>query len=129
MFTAEQLKQAHARVRSGADFPAYIKEINGLGVTHYEAYVTDGHTDYHGADGFTVVLPAKYESVSVGDTVDLPGFKTELKAHQQGKTDYPTFIRMCADKGIRLWRIDIRQMTCIYYDNAGQEVLAETIPG
>ena len=43
MFTAEQIKAAHGKVKSGADFPSYIKEIKGLGVTHYEAYITDGH--------------------------------------------------------------------------------------
>lgn len=37
MFTAEQIKTAHRKVKSGADFPAYIKEIKVLGVTHYEA--------------------------------------------------------------------------------------------
>ena len=39
MFTAEQIKAAHSKVKSGADFPGYIKEIKALGVTHYEAYV------------------------------------------------------------------------------------------
>ena len=47
MFTAEQIKAAHSKVKSGADFPSYIQEIKALGVTHYEAYVTDGHIDYH----------------------------------------------------------------------------------
>ena len=48
MFTVEQIKTAHGKVKSGADFPFYIKEIKLLGVTHYEAYVADGHIDYHG---------------------------------------------------------------------------------
>jgi len=43
MFTTEQIKAAHGKIKSGADFPSYIKEIKGLGVTHYEAYITDGH--------------------------------------------------------------------------------------
>ena len=47
MFTVEQIKTAHSKVKSGADFPSYIKEIKSLGVTHYEAYVTDGHIDEH----------------------------------------------------------------------------------
>lgn len=51
MFTVEQIKAAHGKVKSGADFPAYIQEIKAMGVTHYEAYVADGHVDYHGANG------------------------------------------------------------------------------
>ena len=43
MFTVVQIKKAHSKVISGADFPSYIQEIRKLGVTHYEAYVTDGH--------------------------------------------------------------------------------------
>lgn len=27
MFTVEQIKAAHSKVKTGADFPAYIKEI------------------------------------------------------------------------------------------------------
>jgi uncharacterized protein YbcV (DUF1398 family) len=52
-------KRAHGIVRSGADFPSYIQEIKALGFTHYEAYVTDGHIDYHGGGGYTEKVPAK----------------------------------------------------------------------
>ena len=58
MFTVEQIKAAHSKVKSGADFPAYIKEIKTLGVTHYEAYVTDGHINYHGANNYIAKVPA-----------------------------------------------------------------------
>ncbi len=44
MFTVEQIKTAHSKVKSGADFPAYIQDINKLGVASYETFVTDGHT-------------------------------------------------------------------------------------
>ena len=52
MFTVEQIKAAHSKVKSGAEFPAYIKDIKSLGVTYYETFVTDGHTDYYGANGY-----------------------------------------------------------------------------
>lgn len=58
MFTVEQIKAAHSKVKSGADFPSYIREIKALGVTHYEAYVTDGHIDYHGSQNYTAKVPA-----------------------------------------------------------------------
>lgn len=34
MFTVEQIKTAHSKVKSGADFPAYIQDIKKLGVTY-----------------------------------------------------------------------------------------------
>ena len=98
MFTVEQIKTAHSKVKSGADFPAYIKEIKSLGVTHYEAYVTDGHIDYHASDNYTATVPAKYEPLAISDTTKIEEFKAELLAHQQGKTDYLTFIKMCAEQ-------------------------------
>ena len=128
MFTVEQIKAAHSKVKSGADFPAYIKEIKSLGVTHYETYVTDGHIDYHGANGYTAKVPAKYEPLAIVVMPESEKFKTELLAHQQGKTDYITFIKMCAEKGIKKWEICMDAMTCTYYDNAGNEILIEQIP-
>src|SRR5690606_26756695 len=87
MFTVEQIKSAHSKVKSGADFPAYIKEIKLLGVTHYEAYVTDGHIDYHGGSNFTVKVPAKYDPLVISGTTQRDEFKAALIAHQQGKSD------------------------------------------
>ena len=128
MFTAEQIKTAHSKVKSGADFPSYIKEIKALGVTHYEAYVTDGHIDYHGANKYTVTLPAKYHPLLIADTSKDEEFKAGLVAHQQGKTDFMAFLKMCATFGINNWAICMNKMTCTYYDKAGKEILVEQIP-
>lgn len=128
MFTADQIKEAHSKVRSGADFPAYIREIKAMGVTHYESYVSDGHIDYHGANGHTAKVPAKYDTLVIADQPDQEQFKADLKAHQQGKTDYLTFCRDCAKSGIEKWIVSMDKMTCIYYDKAGNELLMEMIP-
>lgn len=128
MFTVEQIKAAHRKVKSGADFPSYIKEIKMLGVTHYEAYVTDGHIDYHGANNYTAKVPAKYDPLTIADTSKKEEFKAELTDHQQGKTDFLTFIKMCAALGIEKWAICMDKMTCTYYGKAGNEVLVEQIP-
>jgi len=128
MFTVEQIKTAHSKVKSGADFPAYIREIKGYGVTHYEAYVSDGHIDYHGANHYTTNVPAKYEVLIIANTAKHDAFKSELVAHQQGKTDFLTFIKACASFGIEKWAIRMDQMTCTYYDKAGNVILVEAIP-
>ncbi|WP_026994090.1 DUF1398 domain-containing protein [Flectobacillus major] len=128
MFTVEQIKAAHSKVKSGVDFPAYVQTIKALGVTHYEAYVSDGHIDYHGANDYTAVVPAKYDPLVIADTSKSDEFKAGLIAHQQGKTDFLTFIKMCATTGIEKWAICMDKMTCIYYDKAGNEILVEQIP-
>lgn len=127
-FTADQINAAHSKVKSGADFPAYIQEIKALGVTHYEAHVTDGHIDYHGANGHTAKVPAKYAPLVIADLPNHVQFKEELKAHQKGKTGFLTFIKMCATFGIEKWEICIKKMTCTYFDKAKNEILIEEIP-
>ena len=128
MFTIEQIKTAHSKVKTGADFPFYIKEIKALGVTHYETYVTDGHIDYHGVNDYTVNVTSKYEPIVIVDNPKPEEFKVELSAHQQGKTDYLTFIKMCAETGIEKWAISMDKMTCTYYDKAANKILVEEIP-
>ena len=128
LFTVEQIKAAHSKVRSGADFPAYIQDIKEIGVTFYETFVKDGHTDYYGANDYRTTSPAKYELLTIAETSNSEQFKADLKAHQQGKTDYLTFIGMCATFGIAKWAVCMNKMTCTYYDKAGNEILVEQIP-
>lgn len=128
MFTLEQIKNAHAKVQSGADFPAYIKEIKQLGVRSYDTYVTDGHTDYFGADHFKLSTTVKYDSLTIAKISNVEDFKKDLKAHQLGRTNYPTFCSDCAKSGVEKWVVCMDQMTCTYYDLEGKELMAEMIP-
>ncbi len=128
MFTVEQIKTAHSKVKSGADFPAYIKEIKELGVTNYETFVSDGHTDFFGVSNYKISTTAKYETLQIVETSKSEQFKSDLIAHQQGKTDYLTFCNDCAESGIEKWAVSMDKMTCTYYDRAGNEILVEDVP-
>ncbi len=128
MFTIEQIKTAHAKVKSGADFPAYIQEIIRLGVTGYETFVTDGHTDYSGANGYHTATKEKYDELTIADNSNVNQFKTDIKVHQQGQTDYMTFCNDCAKSGIEKWVVSMEKMTCTYYDKKSNEILVEEIP-
>lgn len=128
MFTLEQIKTAHSKVKSGADFPAYIQSLKKLGVTHYETYVVDGHTDYYGLNEYNVSSTAMYDVLTINIKSNAEQFKADLKAHQQGKTNYPTFCNDCAKSGIEKWKVSIHKMICTYYDKAEKEALVEIIP-
>jgi len=128
MFTLEQIKAAHSKVKTGADFPAFIRDIKESGVTYYDTFVADGHTDYYGANDYKTSGTAKYEALPIAGISDPEQFKADLKAHQEGKTDYHTFCRDCAKSGIEKWTVCLEKMTCTYYDKAGNEILAEQIP-
>lgn len=128
MFTIQQIQTAHSKVKSGADFPSYIQELKKIGLTSYEVFVADGHSNYFGAADFKISSAGKYEAFEVADTSNKIQFAADLKAHQNGKTDYLTFCSDAAKSGVEKWVVDVNAMTCIYYDKAGVEILAEVIP-
>jgi uncharacterized protein YbcV (DUF1398 family) len=128
MFTIEQIKTAHSKVKSGADFPAYIQEMKSLGVTAYEHFVSDGHIQYYGAGEFKIAADAKWPALEVLETGSAEKLKYALSIHQQGQTDYPTFCKQSAEAGVEKWLVDITKMRCTYYDKIENEMLVEAIP-
>lgn len=128
MFTIEQITEAHSKVKSGADFPAYIQDLKKLGVTHYKTFVADGHTNYYAANNYKITSPVKYETLTIAEVSNKERFIADLKAHQNGKTDYLTFCNDSSRSGIEKWSVCMDEMTCIYFDKAGNKILTEEIP-
>jgi uncharacterized protein YbcV (DUF1398 family) len=128
MFTIKQIKDAHAKVKSGADFPQYIQDLIALGVISFETFVYDNHTNYYGANNFKTSSEGFLETLTISDQINIQKFQTDLKAHQQGKTDYMTFLNDCAKSGVEKWIVVMDKMTCSYYDKNGNEMVVEVIP-
>lgn len=128
MFTLDQIKAAHSKVKSGADFPKYIQDLIGLGVEAYSTYVIDGHAEYFGKDGYQIKSDAKYAVLNISEKSDSETFISRLKAHQQGQSDYMTFCNDSAKAGVEKWIVDTQKMTCTYYDKLGNMMLEEKIP-
>lgn len=128
MFTIEQIEKAHHNVKSGADFPAYIREIKALGVISFVTWVKDSHTEYYGTDNFVACSLPKYSEMVINSNVNKDKFIQQLKSHQHGATDYMTFCEDCASTGIEKWIVDLDSFTCIYYDQSGNTILSENIP-
>jgi uncharacterized protein YbcV (DUF1398 family) len=128
MFTIDQIKAAHSEVESGADFPKYIQDIKTLGVKSFTTYVNDGRTEYHSVDGDSVQSPGMYGALPISDETNIEEFKQDLEIHQNGETGYYRFCQDCARSGIEKWVVELDNMTCIYYDKTGVEILVEEIP-
>ena len=128
MFTINELKTAHSKVKSGADYPAYVREIIKMGVTDYETYVEDGNSIYFGADKYRIESGPKYNALAVNGKSDQAAFKRDLKAHQEGKTNYPRFCFDAAQSGVEKWVVNMAAMTCTYFDKNGQILVVESIP-
>jgi len=122
MPTPEQIKAAHSKVKSGADFPRYIQDLKKLGVTRYETFVSDGHTVYVSTAEETMSSEPKYARLMIADMGNRDQFINDLRKHQQGGSD-------CAIAGVEKWGVDVGAMTCTYYDKAGATMLVEAIPG
>ncbi len=128
MFTLEQIYSAHAKVKSGADFPAYVQELIQLGVSSYSIYVENGRTEYRGNHNFTVTSDAQYPLMAVAPKGDKHKLGHALKIHQQGQTDYLTFCRQAAEAGVERWTVDMQKMTCEYFDKWDKVLVKEKIP-
>jgi uncharacterized protein YbcV (DUF1398 family) len=105
MFTITQIKEAHSKVKSGADFPAYIQ----------------------GADNYRVAAPANYDKIPVAPSANKERFIEFLVMHQDGQTDYLTFCNHAALCGIAKWSVNIIEMTCTYFDPSDAAIVIEKI--
>lgn len=128
MFTLDQIELAHNKVKSGADFPAYIKEIQIIWVRTFETWVADSHTTYFGDNDFELQSESKYKELKISDTSNPEQFKKYLTMHQRWETDYTTFCTHCAQTGVEKWVVNIKNMTCTYLDKQNNEILVENIP-
>ncbi len=127
MFTIQQIQESHARVKSGADFPQFIRELKAIGVKAYETYVKDGHSVYYDEENQSVASPPKYDDLEVADECNPNQFREYLELHQQGKTDYKMFCEHCAFTGIEYWLVDLGKMTCVYFAKEDVLVYEEVI--
>jgi len=128
MFTLEEIKKAHGKVKSGMDFPDYIRDLKGLGVVRYETWVSDGHTGYYSENGGTVISEEKYDFLEVERVSNVEEFRRGLREHQDGKSDYEGFCRMCAENGVEKWVVSMGEMMCRYFDVNGGMMVEEGIP-
>ncbi len=128
MFTLQQMKAAHAKVKSGADFPAYVHEIKQLGLVHYDFLVKNGQTEYYGANSLKVTGEAIYPEKMISIKSSSIAVRQIIAEHQRGKSDFLTFCQLVADAGVQKWVVDTEAMMCTYYDLTGNNMVAEPIP-
>lgn len=128
MFTIQQIKAAHAKVKSGADFPNYIQELIALGVQGYDTFVSDGHVEYFGEDNFRASATETYTPIEINPFVNKELFIEFLWRHQEGQSDYLTFCKQASQCGIARWAVNLIEKTCTYFDSNQNSILIEKIP-
>jgi len=129
MFSIEEIKAAESKIKTGADFPQFIKEIKALGVVRNDVYVANGLSVYFNSDDYSVqASPDEYPELVINSESSVEKLEHALKIHQRGETDYFTFCKQAADAGVEKWVIDLNSMTCSYLDTKQTELVKEEIP-
>lgn len=128
MFTKEQIETAHNKVKSGADFPKYVKEIMNIGVKSHEVVLSDGTWIFKGVDEQVVQFKRGSENIHISKESSPERFKQILSKHQNGETDYLTFCIQSGETGVERWISNFEQMTVTYLDLLGNTIDVEPIP-
>ena len=128
MFTIDDIHAAESKIKTGADFPMFIKEIKGMGVKRNDVYVSNGLSIYFDdEDNAQQLSPDGYPPLIINDEASAGKLKHALEIHQKGETDYFTFCKQAADAGVEKWVTDLDEMTCTYLDAEGNELVKEKI--
>src|SRR5688572_7358092 len=127
MFTLEQITDIHDRLGFGNTLGAYLRALRDIGVETYDSYITDGHSEYFGADGQKLVGPAFHETFAIAETCDKEQFLQYMQQVEQGGIGYVEMSKALADNGVEKWTFDTEKMTITYLDKAGNVLLSEVV--
>ncbi len=127
MFTIEQINAIHDRLGSAKTLGEYVRALKALGVERYDSYLADGHSEYFGQDGQTIVSPPVHEAFPVAATGQRDTFFQHMGRHERHETTYLEMSKGLAQSGIEKWSVDTDRMTMTFYDKAGTEMLFEQL--
>ncbi len=127
MFTVEQINDIHDRLGKAETLLQYVQALHALGVERYESYLTDGHSEYFGKDGYTVKSPAVHETFLIAKTSNRGNLLKHLNLLEQGKTSYLEMSQGLAESGIEKWTVDTNELIMTFCDKASKRLLVETI--
>jgi len=126
-FTLEQINTIHDHLGNSETLRLYTQALGDLGVIHADSYVTDGHTEFFGADGYKVESLPTHEIFTVADTSNKEEFLHQLDLHESGKTSYVQMSKGLAETGIEKWIIDTQKLTMTFYDKASNELQVDAL--
>jgi uncharacterized protein YbcV (DUF1398 family) len=127
MFTLEQITDIHDRLGSRDALGSYLRALREIGVQSYDSYITDGHSEYFGADGYALTGPAFHEAFAVAETCDREQFLRYIQQVEREGAGYLEMSKALAGKGVQRWTFDTEELTITYRSKAGDVLLAEKV--
>jgi uncharacterized protein YbcV (DUF1398 family) len=127
MFTLEQINDIHDRFGHQDTVAQYLRALNAIGVERSESFIADGHSEYFGQGGETVIAPPAHEVLAIAGTSSRDELLEHLARHSEGKTSYVDMSKGLARSGVEKWSFDTSALTITYYDKAGNQLLTEAV--
>jgi uncharacterized protein YbcV (DUF1398 family) len=126
-FTMGEIDDVHVRLGRAESMGDYLRALAAIGVIRFESFLTDGHTEYVGADGHRVVSPAHHDVLTVAEMSDATAFLEHLRRHRDKETSYVEMSAGLAASGIEKWVGDTGALTMTYLDGAGAALLVDPV--
>jgi uncharacterized protein YbcV (DUF1398 family) len=127
LFTLEQIDRIHAEYGKAATLAEYLRALREIGVTRYDSFLCDGHSEYFDGDGRMVTGPAAHAELAVAAAPNQEEFLRHLRLHGEGKTSYVEMSTGVAESGVGKWTFDTEALTITYYDGSGNVMPREEI--
>jgi uncharacterized protein YbcV (DUF1398 family) len=127
MFTIQQINKIHDELGNADTLPAYLHALDAIGVVSYDSFISDGHSQYFGADGSSIVSKPIHETFEIATACNEAQFKECLKLSEAGAIGYLEMSQRLAESGIEKWTFDTGQLTITYFDLHGEPKLTEDL--
>ena len=116
----------HARVNS-KNYPDLVNNLKKIGITGYVFEVASQVMIYrYNDDSIFIKNPLEKRTLTINPDFNEEKIKVALENNQQGRTDFPTFLKESAEAGIKLYDADFKEMVVSYY--ATNNLYVESIP-
>lgn len=102
-------------------FPASVAELKKIGVERYSADLVRLEKTHYDAQGDSVVDPLPLADVpQIADEFSAAGIMAALSAIQQGRSDYPRFLRQIMTAGCVAYTVYLTGHKTIYFGRRGE---------
>ena len=113
------------KVASAGNFIKFIAELEKYGITHFITDAKSATSQYFNSAGLSIKDIGNFDFMIA--ELNAEQFINDLKEHQSGKTDFPTWLFKTTQSGIASWQVDILNRTCRYFDTQDNEVYMENV--
>lgn len=124
MMKLEEINQI--KQQTNGDFAKLVKAYQEYGISKFQTCASTAKTMYFDQDGNVVYDQEDFFKYPIGD-LNIADFKQALQEHQQGISDFPTWLQITAAAGISYWIVDLAAKTCVYYDSDNNPVYQELV--